>query len=105
MQEAFQPPLAYQSPGFNLAWQRTIFGRGWDFRGIAFGCREGASFRVGLCNRRGHGRLPMRVIHDVCGRRGRSGMLEDSLRTVSFSSIFRIDRDQNIAAVHFIVIP
>jgi hypothetical protein len=46
----------------------------------------------------------MRVIHDVCDRRDRSGMLEDSLRTVSFSSIFRIDRDQNIAAVHFIVI-
>jgi len=46
----------------------------------------------------------VRVNHNGFGRRDRTGILEDPFRALALCSVCGMDGDQNLTAVHFIVV-
>ena len=57
-----------------------------------------------LYNRRGRGRLAVRVIDNIFSGCDRASILEDAFHTFTFRSVLGKDRDQNVAALHLSVV-
>jgi hypothetical protein len=103
-------PIERLSDGCALGAERGVTRPGPAFIGPEMGRNPASTFqpfqsqvRV-LYNRRGRGGLAVRVIDNIFGCRDRTSILEDAFRTFAFSFVLRKDGDQNVSALHLIVV-